>query len=196
MPLHRSRRHPRRPGQAKNSSTGEEALPSQPPGTELASENHSLQTQPPELHTQLHFHPAETPRPGTVQTEVPHRTSSAASDTGIPSPSHRRSSQRSPQPQTPTSRGSWQSPQRAKQHPHPLPPVPRSQGHQSRGHWRRAESPHRSPDGWLPLIRDPSPLWSLFAPSSPVPECSGESEQMRACSQEVSPSLSHSQGGH
>jgi hypothetical protein len=44
----------------------------------------------------------------------------------------------------------------------------------------------------LPLLSSgphSSSLWSLFAPSSLVPKCSGESEQLRACSQGVSSSL-------
>lgn len=182
LPLHRSRRHPHKPGQPKNSSTGEETLPSQPPSTEPASEKHSLHTQSPELRTQ--------PRSGTAQTEAEAhpRTTSAPSDTGIPAPTSSfgdsRSFQGSPGPQMPTSQGSWSSPQGAERRPPPFSPVTRSQ--QSRRHRRPPGSSHRSPDGWLPLTRDSSPLWSLFAPSSPVPECSGESEQMRACSQEVS----------
>lgn len=186
LPLHRSRRHPHKTGQAKNSSTGEETLPSQPPSTELASEKQSPHMQPPELRTQPRSPSAETPRLGTAQTEMPPRTSSAPSHTGIPAPTFSfgdsRSFQGSPGPRMPTSQGSWSSPQGAERRP--LSPVTRSQ--QSRRHWRPPGSLHRSPEGWLPLTRDSSPLWSLFAPSSPVPNCSGEREQLRACSQEVS----------
>lgn len=180
LPLHRSRRHPHKPGQPKNSSTGEETLPSQPPSTELASEKHSPHMQPPELRTQPRSPSAETPRSGTAQTEVPPRTSSAPSDTGIPAPTSSFGDRRSFQG---PSQGSWSRPQGAERYPPPFSPVTRSQ--QSRRHWR-PPGPHRSPDGWLPLTRDSNPLWSLFAPSCPVPNCSGESEQMRACIQEVS----------
>lgn len=186
LPLHRSRRHPHRPGQPKNSSTGEGMVPSQPPSTELASEKHGPHMQPPEPRS----HSAETPRSGTAQTEVLPRTSSAPSYTGTPAPTSSfgdsRSFQGSLGPRMPPSPGSWSSPQGAeRRHPPPFSPVPRSQ--QSRRHWR-PPGPHRSPDGWLPLTRDSSPLWSIFAPSIPAPNCSGESEQMRACSQEVSSS--------
>nr|AAI17926.1 ADAMTS-like 4 [Mus musculus] len=185
LPLHRSRRHPHRPGQPKNSSTGEGMVPSQPPSTELASEKHGPHMQPPEPRS----HSAETPRSGTAQTEVLPRTSSAPSYTGTPAPTSSfgdsRSFQGSLGPRMPPSPGSWSSPQGAeRRHPPPFSPVPRSQ--QSRRHWR-PPGPHRSPDGWLPLTRDSSPLWSIFAPSIPAPNCSGESEQMRACSQEPCP---------
>nr|XP_038958293.1 ADAMTS-like protein 4 isoform X3 [Rattus norvegicus] len=182
LPLHRSRRLAHKPGQPKDSSTAEETLPSQPPSTEPASEKHSPHMQPPELRAQSRSPSAETPRSGTAQTEVPSRTSSAPSDMGIPAPTSSfrdsRSFQGSPEPRMPTSQG-------AERQPHPFSPVTRSQ--LSRRHWRPPGSPHRSPDGWLPLTRDSSPHWSLFAPSSPTPECSGESEQMRACSQEPCP---------
>lgn len=190
LPLHRSRRHPHRPEQPKNSSAGDETLPSPPPSSEPASENRSPHTQLPELHADPHSPLAETPRPGSAQTEVPPRSSPAPSDTEIPPPTpsfgDRRSSQGSPGPRMPTSQG-WKSPQGSGRRPHPLPSVPRSGGQQSRGHWRPRGSSPRSPDGWLPLTRDSSPLWSLFAPSSPDPKCSGESEQMRACHQEPCP---------
>lgn len=182
LPLHRSRRLAHKPVQPKDSSTGEETLPSQPPSTEPASEKHSPHMQPHELRAQPRSPSAETPRSGTAQTEVPPRTSSAPSDMGIPAPisslRDSRSFQGSPGPRMPTSQG-------AERQPHPFSPVTRSQ--QSWRHWRPPGSPHRSPDGWLPLTRDSSPHWSLFAPSSPTPECSGESEQMRACSQEPCP---------
>lgn len=187
LPLHRSRRHPHRSGQHKNSSTGEETLPSQPPRTEPASEDHGPHMQPPELRTRPRSSSAEPPQSGTAQTEVPPRTSSAPSDAGIPASTSsfgdRRSFQGSPGPRMPTSQGSWSSPQGAEPHPRPFSPVTRSQ--QSRRHRRPPGSPRGSPDGWLPLTRDPSPRWSLFAPSSPIPNCSGDSEEMRACSQEV-----------
>lgn len=180
LPLHRSRRLAHKPGQRKDSSTAEETLPSQS-STEPASEKHSPH-KPPELRAQSRSPSAETPRSGTAQTEVPPRTSSAPSDMGIPAPTSSfrdsRSFQGSPGPRMPTSQG-------AERQPHPLSPVTRSQ--LSRRHWRPPGSPHRSPDGWLPLTRDSSPHWSLFAPSIPTPECSGESEQMRACSQEPCP---------
>lgn len=180
LPLHRSRRLAHKPGQPKDSSTAEETLPSQPPSTEPASEKHSPH-KPPELRAQSRSPSAETPRSGTAQTEVPPRTSSAPSDMGIPAPTSSfrdsRSFQGSPGPRMPASQG-------AERQPHPFSPVTRSQ--LGRRHWRLPGSPHRSPDGWLPLTRDSSSHWSLFAPSIPTPECSGESEQMRACSQEVS----------
>nr|XP_021506195.1 ADAMTS-like protein 4 isoform X3 [Meriones unguiculatus] len=191
LPLHRSRRHPHRPGQPQNSSIAEESLASQPPSAELASENHSPQMQFPELPTQHRSLPTETPSPANAQTEVPPRTGSAPFKPGIPSPTSssgdRRSFQGAPGPRLPASQGGWNHPQGAQLQPHPFPPVPRSQGQQSRGHWRQGGSPHRSPEGWLPLTRDPGPLWSLFAPSSPVPKCSGEREQLRACSSEPCP---------
>ncbi|KAL1772521.1 hypothetical protein HispidOSU_023255 [Sigmodon hispidus] len=189
LPLHRSRRHPRRPKQAKNSSPGEETPPSQPPSTEVASANQSPQIQLSEVPTLPHTPPAETPQPGSAQIEVPPRSGPDPSDTGIPLPTPSlgvsRSVQGSPGPRMPTSRGR-NSPQGAEWHTHPFPSVP-LRPQQSRGHWRPQGSPHRSPDGWLPLTRDSSPLWSLFAPGSPVPNCPGESEQMRACRQEPCP---------
>lgn len=186
LPLHRSRRHPSRPSQPKNSSAGAEAFPSQPPSAEPPSANRSSPVQLPELHARSP--PAETPRTGSTQTEVSPRSSPAHSDTGTPSPmsffGDSRSFQGSPRPRMPASQG-WNSPQGAERRPHPFPSVPRSRGQQSRGHGRPRESSHGFPDGWLPLTRDSSPLWSLFAPNSPVPNCSGENEQLRACSQEV-----------
>lgn len=195
LPLHRSRRHPRRPRREQpNNSTGEGSLPSQPLSTEVAPADRSPQTQLPELHAHPSFPPAEPPKPGSTQIEVSPRSGSAPSDTGIPSPTSfvgdSRSFQGSPGPRMPSSQG-WNSPQGAEPRPHPFPSVPRSRsrGQQSRGHWRPRGTPPRSPEGWLPLTRDSSPLWSLFTPGSPVPKCSGESEQLRACSQEVRSSL-------
>ncbi|CAO2599205.1 ADAMTS-like protein 4 [Lemmus lemmus] len=187
LPLHRSRRHPRRPRQEQpKNSTGEGSLLS----TEAAPADSSPQTQLPELHARPRSPPAETPKPGRTQIEVPPRSGSAPSDTGIPSPTSfvgdSRSFQGSPGPWMPSSQG-WNSPQGAEPRPHPFPSVPRSRGQQSRGHWRPRGSPPRSPEGWLPLTRDSSPLWSLFTPGSPVPKCLGESEQLRACSQELCP---------
>lgn len=195
LPLHRSRRHPRRPRpeQPKN-STGEGSLPSQPLSTEVAPADRSPQTQLPELHAHPRSPPAETPKPGSTQIEVPPRSGSAPSDTGIPSPTtfvgDSRSFQGSPGPRMPSSQG-WNSPQGAEPRPHPFLSVPRSRsrGQQSRGPWRPRGSPPRSPEGWLSLTRDSSPLWSLFTPGSRIPKCPGESEQLRACSQEVRSSL-------
>lgn len=191
LPLHRSRRHPRRPRleQPKN-STGEGSLQSQPLSTEAAPADRSPQTQLLELHAHPGSPQAETPKPGSTQIEVPPRSGSAPSDTGIPSPTSfvgdSRSFQGSPGPRMPSSQG-WNSPQGAEARPHPFPSVPRSRsrGQQSRGPWRPRGSPPRSPEGWLPLTRDSSPRWSLFTSGSPVPKCPGESEQLRACSQEL-----------
>ncbi|XP_008825308.2 ADAMTS-like protein 4 isoform X1 [Nannospalax galili] len=201
LPLHRSRRHPqrpRRPEQPKTSSKEEETPPSRTSRPELPSANHSPQTQFPELPTYPHSPPAESLRPETTQKQVPLGTSPAptqphfrAQGFGTGPPLHTPSSGESgsfqalprPRPRVPTSQG-WTNPQRAERHPHPFP---RSQGQQSPGHWRPRGSPHGSPDGWLPLLRDSSPSWSLFAPSSPAPKCSGESEQLRACSQAPCP---------
>ncbi|XP_075834253.1 ADAMTS-like protein 4 isoform X1 [Microtus pennsylvanicus] len=193
LPLHRSRRHPRRTRleQPKN-STGKGSLPSQPLSTEAAPADRSPQTQLPELHAHPGSPQAETPKPGSTQIEVAPKSGSAPSDTGVPSPTSfvgdSRSFQGSPGPWMPSSQG-WNSPQGAEPRPHPFPSVSRSRsrGQQSRGPWRPRGSPPRSPEGWLPLTRDSSPRWSLFTSGSPVPKCPGESEQLRACSQELCP---------
>ncbi|XP_073904284.1 ADAMTS-like protein 4 [Castor canadensis] len=213
LPLHRSRRHPRRlPGSElpKTSSGGERTLPSQTPRAEIFSANHGPQTQL--LPTELSVHPpslpAEPPQPETAQTGVSHRSSPAPTQpqpraqasgrrpsSPTSSPGESGSFHESPQPRMPTSWGRA-SPQVAGRRPEPFPSVSwsHSRGQQSQGLWRPGGHPHRSvvepaphhPEGWLPLLSSgphSSSLWSLFAPSSLVPKCSGESEQLRACSQ-------------
>lgn len=210
MPLHRNRRHPRRLPRAEHPDTSD--LPPPTPRTEPSSTNHTAQTPlpPTELSARPRSSPAEPPGPQTAQAEVPSRSRPAptrpqprASGTDIPlsvpSPGESSSSHVSPQPRMPKSQGRA-SPQRVEKHPNPFLSVPRGRGHQSPEHWSPGGNLHGShvesvphyPDGWLPLLSagpHSSSLWSLFAPSSPVPRCSGESEQLRACSLAVSSSL-------
>uniref|UniRef100_A0A452T9P0 ADAMTS like 4 n=1 Tax=Ursus maritimus TaxID=29073 RepID=A0A452T9P0_URSMA len=194
LPLHRNRRHPQRLPRAEPSQTSD--LPSPTPRTEPSSTNHTAQTQlpPTELSARPPPPEAELPSPEIAQIEVPSRTRPAptwphprtqASGTeppsSIPSPGESTSFHMSPQPRMPNSQ-SWASLRVA----------------ESQERWRPGGNLHGSlmesaphyPDGWLPLLSDgphSSSLWSLFAPSSPVPRCSGESEQLRACSQEPCP---------
>uniref|UniRef100_A0A452RHR4 ADAMTS like 4 n=1 Tax=Ursus americanus TaxID=9643 RepID=A0A452RHR4_URSAM len=207
LPLHRNRRHPQRLPRAEPSQTSD--LPSPTPRTEPSSTNHTAQTQlpPTELSARPPPPEAELPSPEIAQIEVPSRTRPAptwphprtqASGTeppsSIPSPGESTSFHMSPQPRMPNSQ-SWASLRVAERHHNSFP---RGRGHQSQERWRPGGSLHGSlmesaphyPDGWLPLLSDgphSSSLWSLFAPSSPVPRCSGESEQLRACSQEPCP---------
>lgn len=208
LPLHRNRRHPGR--WPRSELSGSSALPSLTPGAEPSSAKHTPQTQflPTELSAPTLSLPAETPGPEVAQTEVPFRIGPAptgphsgaqASGTDppfpTPSPGESGSFRMSPQPRMSSSQG-WASPRVAERHPNPLLSVPRGRGRgqQSPEPWRPGGNLHRSlsesaprhPDGWLPLLRagpHSSSQWSLFAPSSPVPKCSGESEQLRACSQ-------------
>uniref|UniRef100_A0A8C0L1M9 ADAMTS like 4 n=1 Tax=Canis lupus dingo TaxID=286419 RepID=A0A8C0L1M9_CANLU len=210
LPLHRNGLHPRRLPRSELSQTSD--LPSLTPRTEPSSTNHTTQTQllPKELSTRPPSSLAEPPNPETAQTEVPSRTRPAptrphsrAQGSGTEPPSsisslgESSSFHVSPQPRIPNAQG-WASLRGAERHPNPFLSVPRGRGHQSQEHWRPGGNLHRPvmesaphyPDGWLPLLSDgphSSSLWSLFAPSSPVPRCSGESEQLRACSQAPCP---------
>uniref|UniRef100_G1L3V9 ADAMTS like 4 n=1 Tax=Ailuropoda melanoleuca TaxID=9646 RepID=G1L3V9_AILME len=196
LPLHRNRRHPQRLPRAEPSQTSD--LPSLTPRTEPPSTNHTAQTQLPP--TELSARP---PPPRKVPSRTrpaptwPHpRTQASGTEppSSIPSPGESASFHMSPQPRMPNSQ-SWASLRVAERHPNSFP---RGRGHQSQERWRPGGDPHGSlmgsaphyPDGWLPLLSDgphSSSLWSLFAPSSPVPRCSGESEQLRACSQQPCP---------
>ncbi|XP_058993468.1 ADAMTS-like protein 4 isoform X1 [Mustela lutreola] len=210
LPLHRNRRHPQRLPRAETSQTSD--LPSLTPRTEPFSTNHTAQTQlaPTELSARPPHPPAEPPSPETTQTEVPSRTrpfptqphpraqaSGTEPASSIPYPGESNSFHVSPQPRMPDSQGSA-SFQVAERYPNLFLSVPRGRGHQSQEHWKPGGNLHGSlmepaphyPDGWLPLLNDgphSSSLWSLFAPNSPVPRCSGESEQLRACSQAPCP---------
>ncbi|XP_032216710.1 ADAMTS-like protein 4 isoform X3 [Mustela erminea] len=210
LPLHRNRRHPQRLPRAETSQTSD--LPSLTPRTEPFSTNHTAQTQlaPTELSARPPHPPAEPPNPETTQTEVPSRTrpfptqphpraqaSGTEPASSIPYPGESNSFHVSPQPRMPDSQGSA-SLQVAERYPNLFLSVPRGRGHQSQEHWKPGGNLHGSlmepaphyPDGWLPLLNDgphSSSLWSLFAPNSPVPRCSGESEQLRACSQAPCP---------
>lgn len=210
LPLHRNRRHRQRPRRSELPQTSE-LLPSLTPGAEPSSANHTPQTHFPPVQPSAHtLSPAaESPGPEAARTEVPSRTrpppraqaSGKEPPSFTPSPRESGSFHVSPEPRMPSSQG-WASPQVAERHPNPFLSVPRGwgRGQQSPEHWRSGGNRHRSPaesapryqDGWLPLLRAgprSSSQWSLFAPSSPVPRCSGESEQLRACSQAVSSSL-------
>ncbi|XP_013366871.1 PREDICTED: ADAMTS-like protein 4 isoform X1 [Chinchilla lanigera] len=208
LPLHRSRRHPRvsaRPKPSVASAAVDSPLPSSAqhsPQTQFLSLGPAAPTPPPA---------AEPARPQTAETEVPPRTSPDPTQpypgvqaSGGAGPASRTSTSgesasflASPQPRMPPSHR-LASPQVAGRRPDPSPYIPRGQGQQSRGHWRPRGSPHGSlsgparhhPQGWLPLLRagpHPTSFWGLFAPSDPVPRCSGESEQLRACSQAPCP---------
>ncbi|XP_062048171.1 ADAMTS-like protein 4 [Lepus europaeus] len=182
LPLHRHRRHPRRPPLTPGAE-----LPSALPPTELPAHTSSL--------------PAHPTGAGTAQTEAALPQARAASlqpSRGAQAPrteplsptlsGESRPFHLSPQPRIPSSQG-WARPREPGRPPDPFPSVPRGWGQQSWGPWRPGGSLRGSPaepNGWLPLLSDRPPsgsLWSLFAPSSPVPRCSGETEQLRACSQ-------------
>ncbi|KAM5256430.1 ADAMTS-like protein 4 [Ctenodactylus gundi] len=215
LPLHRSRRHPRRsPGTVLSltSSGGGGPLPSLTPGKEPSSSSHHPQTL---LHpTELSAHtPDSSAGPTKLQValiEVASGTSPAptwthsgaqASGTGsispIPSLGKSGSFHISPQLRPPSSQ-SWASPPVPRRHPDPVPSVPRGRDQQSPAHWHPGGHPQGSlpesapyhSESWLSLLRTgprAGSLWSLFAPSSPVPRCPGESEQLRACSQAPCP---------
>ncbi|XP_036199842.1 ADAMTS-like protein 4 isoform X2 [Myotis myotis] len=205
LPLHRNRRHRQRPRRSELSQASE-LLPSLTPGAEPSSANHTPQTHFPPVQPASHTlsPPAESPGPEAARTEVPSRTrpppraqaSGKEPPSFIPSPGESVSFHVSPKPRMPSPQG-WASPQVAERHPNPFLSVPRGwgrgRGHQGREHWRSGGHGPRSPpesapgypDGWLPLLRagpHTGSQWSLFAPGSPVPRCSGESEQLRACS--------------
>ncbi|XP_058131292.1 ADAMTS-like protein 4 isoform X2 [Dasypus novemcinctus] len=209
LPLHRNRRHPRKLPRSELSqiSPGEEPFPSLTPRAEPSSPNQSPQT--PLSTTELSAHTQasreEPASPGVSQTEAPSRSSPAPSlpHPGAQAPSTESSSPTSspgersslavfPQPRMPSSQG-WASRRVAGRHPNPFPSVPRGRAQQNWEHWRPGGRRHGSvlepaphhPNGRWPLSTGPhsSSLWSLFAPSSPVPRCAGENEQLRACSQ-------------
>ena len=209
LPLHRNRRHPRRPPRSELSQTSD--LPSPIPRTEPSSANHTQKTELSPTEASAHTLPpqAEPPSPEAAQTAVPSRARPAptgphprAQASGAepsfhpPSLGEGSSFHLSLQPRRPSSQG-WASPRLADRRPNPSLSVPWGRGQQSRAQWRPGGSLHGSltgsapppAGGWLPLLSSgphSSPLWSLFAPSSPVPRCPGESEQLRACSQAVS----------
>ena len=209
LPLHRNRRHPGRPPRSELSQTSD--LPSLTPRTEPSSANHTQKTELSPTEPSAHTLPpqAEPPRPEAAQTAVPSRARPAptgphprAQASGAepsfhpPSLGEGSSFHLSLQPRRPSSQG-WANPRLADRRPNPSLSVPWGRGQQSREQWRPGGSLHGSltesapphADGWLPLLSSgphSSPLWSLFAPSSPVPRCPGESEQLRACSQAVS----------
>lgn len=206
LPLHRNRRHPRRLRRSELPHTS--VLSSLTPRTKPSSTNHTAQAQlpPTEPSSRPLSPPAEPGSPHAAQTRpAPTRPHPRASGTdillSIPSPGDSSSFHMPSQPRMPNSQGraSLQVPDR---HPNPFLSAPRGRGHQSQEHWSPGgnlqgslmePAPHY-PDGWLPLLSagpHSSSLWSLFAPSSPVPRCSGESEQLRACSQAVSSSSDH-----
>ncbi|XP_049736325.1 ADAMTS-like protein 4 isoform X3 [Elephas maximus indicus] len=215
LPLHRNRRHPQRPPRSELPQTsfrGEAPLPSPTPGAETSSPNQTPQTQLPTIELSAHTQspPAEPPNSTISQTEVPSQARPAASgphprnqasDTEpllpTPFPGGSISFHVSPQPRVPNPQRQA-SPQVVGRRPNPFTTVPRGRGQQSWEHWRPGGSlpgfhmepaPHH-PNGWLPLLSagpHSSSRWSLFAPSSPVPRCSGENEQLRACSQAPCP---------
>ncbi|XP_015978257.2 ADAMTS-like protein 4 isoform X3 [Rousettus aegyptiacus] len=210
LPLHRNRRHPPRPPRSELSQASE--LPPLVPEAAPSSANDAPLTQlpPTELPAHALSPSAEPPSPEAAQTEVPPRArpvptqplpkaQASGTEPLLPTPSPRESGpfHVSPQPRTPSSQGRA-SPRGAERHPKPFLSVPRGRGQQSLEPWRPEGNRHRPlsesaphyPDGWLPLLRpgpQSSAQWSLFAPSSPVPRCSGESEQLRACSQAPCP---------
>ncbi|XP_017525721.1 ADAMTS-like protein 4 isoform X3 [Manis javanica] len=206
LPLHRNRRHPQRPPEPELSQASD--LPSLTPKAELTSTNHTSPTQFPlkELSVHIPSPLAEPPGPRSAQREVPSRTRpnptrsqrrAQATDTeppfSTPSPRESSSFHMSPQPRIPSSQG-WAGPRLAARRPNPSLSVPRGRGPQSQERQRPGgtlhgpllESASLYADSWLPLLSAgarATSLWSVFAPSSPVPRCSGESEQLRACSQ-------------
>ncbi|XP_012790343.2 ADAMTS-like protein 4 isoform X2 [Sorex araneus] len=199
LPLHRNRRHPRRPPRSESSKPSEG--PEATPGAEPSPANHTSAVRlPVEQTAHTTSPPAEPPSPSAFQTEVPSRSwpvpTSAhlqvqASGTEPPwppaVPGANSSLNASSQPTRPRVQPPTHS-RRTERYPNRFLPVPRGRGQQSREHRRSGETPRRYPAGWLPLLSDSphtSSRWSLFAPSSP--RCAGEPEQLRACFQEPCP---------
>ncbi|XP_075417434.1 ADAMTS-like protein 4 [Tenrec ecaudatus] len=191
LPLHRNRRHPRRPPR------------SQLPPALLPSPKETLGTQfPPTELSALNLSVAAGPLvPTTAQKELPsgaHPRNQASQPEPTHSPGHGVSFAVPPQQRTPYPQR-WASPRGVGRRPSPLTHVPRGRSQQSREHWRSGSGPPqgspvepapRYPEGWLPLLSTgphATPLWSLFAPGSPVPSCPGEKEQLRACSLALCP---------
>ncbi|KAK1329079.1 hypothetical protein QTO34_011256 [Cnephaeus nilssonii] len=204
LPLHRNRRHRQRPRRSELPQTSE-LLPSLTPGAEPSSANHTPQTHFPPMQPSAHtLSPAaESPGPEAAGQRclrepgpLPGLRPLAKSPPRLPPPQEKVAPSMCPQSQE------CQVPR--------VGPVPRWQrdtlilsflslGAGAEANRARStgdlggiatESAPRYQDGWLPLLRAgprSSSQWSLFAPSSPVPRCSGESEQLRACSQAPCP---------
>uniref|UniRef100_A0A4X1SG28 Uncharacterized protein n=1 Tax=Sus scrofa TaxID=9823 RepID=A0A4X1SG28_PIG len=131
LPLHRNRRHPRRPLRSELSQTSD--LPSLMPRAVPSSANHTPQTELPPTapSAPARSPPADSPSPEAAQTEVPSRTepaptgphpSTRASVTGPsspPPPGEGRSFHTSPQPRRP-------------RHPHPFLSVPPAEASRAR----------------------------------------------------------------
>ncbi|XP_006902269.1 PREDICTED: ADAMTS-like protein 4 [Elephantulus edwardii] len=209
MPLHRNRRHPQRSPRSElpQVSSREGSVPNLTSGTKPSPPNQDPQTPSTAIELPAHTQPttAEPPSPTTSQSEVPSRgrtvptgpqprdqASSPEPPLPMPSPEGSMFFPVSSQPRMPHSQRQA-SPQVTGGRP-PLAVIPRGRVQQSREHRGPAGSPHRSftgaspprPDGWLPRPHSSS-FWSLYSPSSPVPRCSGENEQLRACIQEPCP---------
>ncbi|XP_006861438.1 PREDICTED: ADAMTS-like protein 4 [Chrysochloris asiatica] len=212
LPLHRNRRHPQKPSRPelpKTSFRREGPLSFLTLGAVPSFLNQTLQTQlPTELSDHTQSASTGPPDPATFQIQGSSRAKPAPTgphprnqdkEPSLPTPSSGQSISFhvSPQPRMPNSQR-WTSPREVGSRPNPLTNVPRGRGQQSREHWRSGGNLHgslmepapRHPDGWLPLLSTgphSSSRWSLFAPTSPVPRCSGENEQLRACSQALCP---------
>ncbi|KAK2493900.1 hypothetical protein MC885_007368 [Smutsia gigantea] len=206
LPLHRNRRHPQRPPEPELSQASD--LPSLTPNAELPPTNHTPPTQfpPTELPAHTPSPRVDPPGPRSAQTQGPSRArpdptpsqrraqaADAEPPLSAPSPGESSSFHMSPQPRIPSSQGRA-SPRLAERRPNPSLSVPWGRGRQSQERQRPGgtlrgrllERASRYPDGRWPLLSagpHSTSLWSLFAPTSPVPRCSGESEQLRACSQ-------------
>lgn len=166
LPLHRHRRHPQQPPRAAASGVPGAPLPS------ALSPHAELPTTVPPMELPARTSALLANTEGSRARAAPRTESLSSTLLGQRSPSPL-----SPQPWMPSIQG-WAGPRPrgAGRHPESFP----------RG---SLQGSPMEPGTWLPLLSDSppdSPLWSLFAPSSPVPWCSGETEQLRACSQAVS----------
>ncbi|XP_058516185.1 ADAMTS-like protein 4 [Ochotona princeps] len=165
LPLHRHRRHPQRPPRAAAS-----VVPGAPLPSALSPHAELPPTVPPtELPARTSALLANTE--GSRARAAPRTQSLSSTLLGQRSPSPL-----SPKPRMPNIQG-WAHPRGTGRHPESFP----------RG---SLQGSPMEPGTWLPLLSDSppdSPLWSLFAPSSPIPWCSGEMEQLRACSQAPCP---------
>ncbi|XP_004689507.1 PREDICTED: ADAMTS-like protein 4 [Condylura cristata] len=201
LPLHRNRRHPPRPPGPR--FTQPPSLRSPTPGAEPASTNHTPGAPPPpDLSAHTPSPPAEPPRSEAAQTGVPLSTRPAPTRAQAPGTAAPRAALSSgenssfhmslrPRTHSPQGRASARG---AERHPNPSLSAPRGHVQQNWVHRQPGGGRHRSAprlaDSWPPSLGagpHASPSWSLFAPSSPVPQCPGEREQLRACSQAPCP---------
>lgn len=207
LPLHRNRRHPKKlgpsPGLPHPSEGPSVTLGAQP---SPANRTPSVQLPPTEESAHTSTSPEAPQKPRAAQAEVPSRTRPALQVQASGMDPHWASTSSlgpnsslhvSPQPVRPSVHQPWARSGGTDRQPGRFLSAPWNQGQRSpepqrsRGPRQRSPMPsHPHPGGWLPLLSDnphTSPRWSLFAPSTPLPKCSGEPEQLRACFQEPCP---------